>query len=429
MSATRPIVIFDTTLRDGEQSPGCSMNLAEKLEIAQALVDLGVDIIEAGFPDRLARRLRGRPRDRPPRSRRRSSAAWPAATTPTSTAPGRPSSSAAQPRIHVFLATSAIHREFKLKMTREEIIAPGRRRREAGRRLLRRRRVLARGRRPHRARFPLPGRRGGHRRRRDDGQHPRHRRLRHAGPHGAASSARSRERVPNIDKAVISVHCHNDLGLAVANSLAAVENGAGQIECTINGIGERAGNCSLEEVVMALRTRHDYYHCRHAHQHAAARAHQPAGVQHHRHAGAAEQGDRRPQRLRPRGGHPPGRHAQGARAPTRSCGPRTSAFTQTDLVLGKHSGRAALADRAKALGYHLDAASSCRRCSSEFKKLADKKKEIYDGDIVALIEQQMRRACPEVWSSCPTMCERGTGPHAHRHADAAPRRRGGHRGR
>ncbi len=162
-----------------------------------------------------------------------------------------------------------------------------------------------------------------------------------------------RERVPNIDKAVISVHCHNDLGLAVANSLAGVENGAGQIECTINGIGERAGNCSLEEVVMALRTRQRLLPLRHAHQHAAARAHQPAGLEHHRHAGAAQQGDRRPQRVRPRGRHPPGRHAQGAHARTRSCGPRTSASRKTDLVLGKHSGRAALADRAKALGYHL----------------------------------------------------------------------------
>ena len=120
-----------------------------------------------------------------------------------------------------------------------------------------------------------------------------------------------RNRVPNIDKAVISVHCHNDLGMAVANSLAAVEAGAGQVECTINGLGERAGNCSLEEIVMALRTRNDYYHADTAHQHPPAGAHQPAGGQHHRHPGAAEQGHRRPERLRPRGRHPPGRHAQG----------------------------------------------------------------------------------------------------------------------
>ena len=167
MSATEPrrIVIFDTTLRDGEQSPGCSMNLDEKLEVAQALVDLGVDVIEAGFPDRLAGRLRSGPRDRRTRSAARRSAAWPAATTRTSTARGRRCKTPPTPRIHVFLATSAIHREFKLKMDKEEIIARADRRREAGQGLLRRHRVLARRRRPHRARFPLPRRRGGDRRR------------------------------------------------------------------------------------------------------------------------------------------------------------------------------------------------------------------------------------------------------------------------
>ena len=120
-----------------------------------------------------------------------------------------------------------------------------------------------------------------------------------------------RNRVPNIDKAVISVHCHNDLGMAVANSLAAVEAGAGQVECTINGLGERAGNCSLEEIVMALRTRHDYYH---ADTRIDTQRLVPTSrlvAEHHRHPGAAEQGHRRPERLRPRGRHPPGRHAQG----------------------------------------------------------------------------------------------------------------------
>ena len=121
-----------------------------------------------------------------------------------------------------------------------------------------------------------------------------------------------RKRVPNIDKAVISVHCHNDLGMAVANSLAAVEAGAGQVECTINGLGERAGNCSLEEVVMALRTRNDFYHADTGVNTRRLVPDQPAGGQHHRHPGAAQQGDRRPERLRPRGRHPPGRHAQGA---------------------------------------------------------------------------------------------------------------------
>ena len=206
----------------------------------------------------------------------------------------------------------------------------------------------------------------------------------------AARSRCSKNRVPNIDKAVISMHCHNDLGLAVANSLAGVENGAGQIECTINGIGERAGNCSLEEVVMALRTRHDYYDCDTRDQHAASGADQPAADLDHRHASAAEQSDRRPQRVRPRSGHSSGWHAEGTLAPTKSCGRKMSASQKTDLVLGKHSGRAALADRAKALGYTLTG-EQLHSVFDEFKKLADKKKEVYDGDIVALIEQQIAR--------------------------------------
>ncbi len=256
-------VIFDTTLRDGEQSPGCSMNLDEKLEVAQALVDLGVDIIEAGFPiaspgdfeavREIADNVRGATICGLARCNDADiDRAWEALKHAADAADSRlPGHQRHPSRVQAQDGQGGDRRA-------------GRRRREAGRRLLRRRRVLARRRRPHRARLPLPGGRGGDRRRRDDGQHPRHRRLRHAGRTTAASSRRSSNRVPNIDKAVISVHCHNDLGLAVANSLAAVENGAGQIECTINGIGERAGNCSLEEVVMALRTRHDYYHCRHA---------------------------------------------------------------------------------------------------------------------------------------------------------------------
>ncbi len=186
----RPIRIFDTTLRDGEQSPGCSMNLTEKLEVAQALVDLGVDVIEAGFPIASPGDFEAVRANRQQHPRRDDLRPGPLQRRTTSTAPGKRSKARRKPRIHVFLATSAIHREFKLKMDKDEIIAPRRRRREAGRRLLRRHRVLARRRRPHRARFSLPGRRSGHRRRRHDGQHSRHGRLRHAGALWAASFAR-----------------------------------------------------------------------------------------------------------------------------------------------------------------------------------------------------------------------------------------------
>ena len=253
----RQIRIFDTTLRDGEQSPGASMNLEEKLKIASMLADLHVDVIEAGFPiaspgdfeavREVASQIRGpvvcglarcgaADIDR----------AWEALQ------------GAENPRIHVFLATSAIHREFKLHMDKEEII----RRAVAG---VQRAaghcadvefspedaartepdflcRVVEATITAGATTVNIPDTVG------------------YATPEHMGDVIRNLvKRVPNIGDAVISVHCHNDLGLAVANSLAAVENGAGQVECTINGIGERAGNCSLEEIVMAMRTRGDYY--------------------------------------------------------------------------------------------------------------------------------------------------------------------------
>ena len=257
-SAKRMIRIFDTTLRDGEQSPGASMNLEEKLKVAHALVDLGVDIIEAGFPiaspgdfeavKAIADQVRGATICGLARCNDQDiDRAWGALE------------GAAEPRIHVFLATSAIHREFKLKMTPDEIIkraVEGVQRaagyckdiefspEDASRTELEFlcdvvQAAIEAG----ATTVNIPDTVG------------------YATPDHMGNVIRTLcERVPNIDQAVISVHCHNDLGLAVANSLAAVVNGAGQIECTINGIGERAGNCSLEEVVMAMRTRMDVYH-------------------------------------------------------------------------------------------------------------------------------------------------------------------------
>jgi 2-isopropylmalate synthase len=251
------VIIFDTTLRDGEQSPGASMNLAEKLEIAHALRDLGVDVIEAGFPiaspgdfeavQAVARQVHGpvicglaRCHDD---DIDRAGAAL-------ADAPRR--------RVHVFLATSAIHREFKLHMAKDEIL----RRAVAGVERARRftddvefspedaarteldflaevvEKVIAAG----ATTVNIPDTVG------------------YAVPTQYAAAIRYlKDNVPNIDRAVVSVHCHDDLGLAVANSLTALLEGARQVECTINGIGERAGNCSLEEVVMALRTRADYF--------------------------------------------------------------------------------------------------------------------------------------------------------------------------
>ncbi len=271
----RIIRIFDTTLRDGEQSPGASMNLAEKMEVAQALVDLGVDIIEAGFPiaspgdfeavRSIAQNIRGSVICGLARCNNEDiDRAWEALR------------HSEAPRIHVFLATSAIHREFKLKMDKQEIIerAVHGVRRAAGycsdiefspedasrTELDFLCEVIEAAIDAGATTVNIPDTVG------------------YATPAHMGKVIRTLcERVPNIDKAVVSMHCHDDLGLAVANSLSGIENGAGQIECTINGIGERAGNCSLEEVVMALRTARRRVPGRYQDQQSAAGADQPAG--------------------------------------------------------------------------------------------------------------------------------------------------------
>ncbi|MEN1681475.1 MAG: 2-isopropylmalate synthase [Planctomycetota bacterium] len=383
----RNITIFDTTLRDGEQSPGCSMNLSEKLEMAQTLVELKVDVIEAGFPiaspgdfeavRSVAESLRGGggvqvcglARCNNKDIDRAAEAVGPAD----------------RPRIHVFLATSAIHREFKLKMDKEEII----RRAVAGVERARNlcdniefspedaartepdflcqvvEAAIAAG----ATTVNIPDTVG------------------YATPSQMGRVIKTLvDRVPNIDQAVISVHCHDDLGLAVANSLAAVENGAGQIECTINGIGERAGNCSLEEVVMAIRTRSDYYDV-------------GTGVATERLVptsrlltGITGMQVQRNKAIVGRNAfaHEAGIHQDGMlkeRTTYEIMRPEDVGFTKTDLVLGKHSGRAALGDRLRTLGFEL-ADEKLNDVFEAFKRLADKKKEVYDSDLVALVDQK-----------------------------------------
>ena len=204
-----------------------------------------------------------------------------------------------------------------------------------------------------------------------------------------------KERVPNIDRAVISVHCHDDLGMAVANSLAGVEAGARQVECTINGIGERAGNAALEEIVMALRTRRDYYGVdTNVKPSASSR---PAGwcrpitgltVQRNkaivgRNAFAHESGIHQDGMLKERSTYEIMR-------------PEDVGVSKTDLVLGKHSGRHALKDRAEELGYHLTD-EQLNAVFDDFKALADKKKEVYDEDLAVLIEKQIGDDVPKAW--------------------------------
>ena len=393
MTQSRRITIFDTTLRDGEQSPGASMNLTEKIEIAQALQELGVDVIEAGFPIaspgdfEAVREIAGTIHNISVCGLARCNEkdinrAWEALKI------------AKHPRIHVFLATSAIHREYKLKMTCEEIIQ----RAVDGVKLAASycddvefspedavrtehdflcqvvEATIRAGARtvniPDTVGYATPAQMGD-------------------------TIAMLCNRVPNIDQAVISIHCHNDLGLAVANSLAAVEHGAGQIECTINGLGERAGNCSLEEVVMAMRTRNDVYHC-------------DTGIDSRRLvptsrlvSGITGMQVQRNKAIVGRNAfsHEAGIHQDGMlkeRTTYEIMRPEDVGFSKTDLVLGKHSGRAALADRAKMLGYRLTG-EQLQQVFENFKKLADKKKEIYDGDVVALVEQQLHGMVDEYW--------------------------------
>ena len=394
MSETREIKIFDTTLRDGEQSPGGSMNLQEKLEVAQALIDLGVNVIEAGFPiaspgdfeavQEIASNFRGAEICGLARSNDKDiDRAWEALK------------QSSDPRIHVFLATSAIHREFKLKMTPEEIISRAVASVERAKsycdniefspedaartepdflcRVVEA--VIAVG----ATTVNIPDTVG------------------YATPEQMGRVIKNLvDRVPNIDKAVLSVHCHNDLGLAVANSLAGVQNGAGQIECTINGIGERAGNCSLEEVVMAMRTRGDVYQYQ-----TSIKTHRLVptsrlvstitGLEVQRNKAIVG---------RNAFAHEAGIHQDGMlkeRTTYEIMRPEDVGFADTDLVLGKHSGRAALADRAKQLGFTLTG-EQLQSVFEEFKKLADRKKEIFDGDISALIEQEILGVTEEEWS-------------------------------
>jgi 2-isopropylmalate synthase len=381
---SRQITIFDTTLRDGEQSPGCSMNLAEKLEMAQALADLRVDVIEAGFPiaspgdfesvKAIAETVKGvqvcglaRCNDK------------------DIDRAGEAVRGAEHPRIHVFLATSAIHREFKLRMDKAEIV------RRAVEGVKRARNlcdniefspedaarteldflceVVEAAINAGATTVIIPDTVG------------------YATPTHMFNHIRALvDRVPNIDKAVISMHCHDDLGMAVANSLAGIEAGAGQVECTINGIGERAGNCSLEEIVMALRTRNDYYK-------ADTRIDATRLVPTSRLlCGITGMDVQRNKAIVGRNAfaHESGIHQDGMlKEPTtyEIMRPEDVGFTKTDLVLGKHSGRAALSDRLKALGYPVEG-EKLDKVFEAFKRLADKKKEVYDSDLIALVDKR-----------------------------------------
>jgi len=378
------LYIFDTTLRDGEQSPGCSMNIDEKIRVAHALASMGVDIIEAGFPiaspgdfeavHRIAKEVQGPTiaglaRAHPKDIERAGEAIRPAE----------------HGRIHTFIATSPIHMEAKLRMTPDQVVE---RAVEAVK--------LARSLAPE-VEFSAE----------DAGRSDMDFLCRIVEATIAAGARvinipdtvgymtpdefgyRIRtllERVPNSDQAIFSVHCHNDLGLAVANSLAAVENGARQVECTINGLGERAGNASLEEIVMILKTRQDRYDI-------------DTGIDTTRIVPTSKL-------VSQITGMPvqPNKAIVGANAFAHESGihqdgvlkhqktyeimtPESVGWTTNRMVLGKHSGRAALKARYVQLGVELDD-ERLVAVFERFKVLADKKKDVFDEDLMSILSDE-----------------------------------------
>jgi 2-isopropylmalate synthase len=379
--------IFDTTLRDGEQSPGATLTRPEKLEIARQLEAMGVDIIEAGFPiasdgdfeavKAIAGEIRnsvicGLARSSPKDVERA----------------GEAVKGAAKPRIHVFCATSKIHREHKLKKGKEDIIKLSV---ESIRQALRYTKDVEFS--PEDAsRTEL-----------DFLQE-----ITHAAVEAGATTinlpdtvgyatpksygeifAYLFDKLPILRerRIILSSHCHNDLGLAVANSLAAVENGARQVECTINGIGERAGNASLEEIVMALRVRKDHYN---ATTRIDATKLYPTSRMVSTLTGLIVQRNKAIVGENAFA-HEAGIHQDGVlkyRETYEIMDPADVGIAKSSLVLGKHSGRHAFRDRVTQLGYTLTD-EQLEAAFNKFKALADKKKEVFDEDIEALVDDQL----------------------------------------
>lgn len=386
-TAENEIRIFDTTLRDGEQSPGASMNLSEKIRIAELLEEMGVDIIEAGFPiasegdfesvSEIAKIVKGSIVCGLARSSMGDIERCAEAIKP-----------AAKGRIHTFISTSPLHMKYKLQMQPEDVYQA----------------VIDSV--TYARKFTDDVEWSC-----EDGSRTEHdfmcRTIEAAINAGAttinipdtvgyampteyaALIEMVKNRVPNIDKAIISVHCHNDLGLAVANSLAAVHSGARQVECTINGLGERAGNAAMEEIIMGLRTRPD---------------HLPFNV-----SVKSELITKASKLVSTITGFAvqPNKAIVGANAFAHESGihqdgmlknsetyeimtPESVGLTESKLVMGKHSGRHAFREKLVELGYDLGD-NSIQEAFKRFKQLADLKKDLYDEDIIAIVDDTVVR--------------------------------------
>ncbi len=381
------IRIFDTTLRDGEQSPGASMNVEEKITLAKQLARLGVDIIEAGFAisspgdfeaiKRIGAEVEGLVICSLARARKEDiDRAWEALK------------DAPKPRIHTFHSTSDIHLKHQYRISREEALKRSVEMVQHARSYvddvefspmdatrtdisyLREvvEAVIEAGATtvniPDTVGYATPGEFG-------------------------ALIKGIKDNVRNIDKAVISVHCHNDLGLAVANVLSAILNGAEQVECTVNGIGERAGNCSMEEVVMALRTRKDFFN-------ADSRVNSEEITRTSRLVTKITGIPVQPNKAIVGANafaHESGIHQDGLlkeRTTYEIMSPESIGLVKTNLVLGKHSGRHAFRDRLKQMGYDLSD-DDLNKAFERFKHVADQKKEVFDEDLEAIVSDEMQQ--------------------------------------
>jgi 2-isopropylmalate synthase len=388
MAKAKTIKIFDTTLRDGEQSPGASMNIEEKLRIAKQLQKLNVDIIEAGFPiasegdfeavKRVAQTIKGPQIAGLCRANVKDiDRGWEALQY-----------AGENGRIHTFIATSDIHMKYKLKLKPAQVL-------EAAVKAVKHARaytpnvefscedavrtdlkfmaevvaaVIDAGacvvNIPDTVGYTIP--------------FEYHNIIRYL-----------KENVSNIDQAIISVHCHNDLGLAVANSISAIQAGAEQVECTINGIGERAGNCSLEELVMILKTRHDILPFK---TNIVTEQLTPASRLLTTVTGIAVQPNKAIVGANAFA-HEAGIHQHGMlmdKSTYEIMTPESVGLKENALVLGKHSGRHAFKKRLEELGYELDDVMM-NKAFERFKNLADLKKEIFDEDLDAIVADEVMR--------------------------------------
>ena len=387
------IIIFDTTLRDGEQCPGASLNTKEKVEIAKRLESLNVDVIEAGFPIASPGDFEG--------------VKAVAETVKNCTIAGLARAVkkdidrvweavkySDRPRIHTFIATSPIHMQYKLQLSPEEVLKQAIETVRHARNLCPEVEFSAEDATRSEKNFlyqiceevikagatiiNIPDTVG------------------YAQPEEFGKLIKDiKENVPNIEKAIISVHCHNDLGLAVANSLEAIKNGAVQVECTINGIGERAGNASLEEIVMALKTREDIYdkftkiNTKQIYFTSKLVSRLTGFVIQPNKAIVGKNAF----------SHEAGIHQAGIlKEPStyEIMTPQSIGLESNELVLGKHSGRHAFKDRLEKMGYSLDK-EQLNQAFKNFKKLADTKKEIFVEDLEAIVSEEITEQIPELF--------------------------------